>query len=86
MKKTILNLEGVEVLSKIEMKNVNGKGYVTDHQCTGRFYSSVEGTGEGPVAYECTARYQRTFLGMDWGKPQELESGQVFPCPEGMIC
>ena len=86
MKKSILNLEGVEVLSKKEMKNVNGQGYLTNYQCTGNLYYNTEGAGDGPTGYECTASYQRTFLGMDWGSPQDLASGQVFPCPAGMMC
>ncbi|OYQ47920.1 hypothetical protein CHU92_00920 [Flavobacterium cyanobacteriorum] len=68
------------------MKNVNGKGYLRDYQCTGNLYSNTQGAGDSPTAFECTARYQRTFLGVNWGKPQELAPGQVFPCPAGMMC
>jgi hypothetical protein len=81
MKKSILALEGVNVLSREQLKNVNGSSYVTGYQCTGNFYSNTSG---GPAtAYECTARYQRTFLGFNYGSSQELP-GQVFPCPVGL--
>jgi hypothetical protein len=85
MKKSILSLEGVEVLSKKQMSYVNGSGYLTGWQCTGNFYSNTIGApgGDQVTAMECTATYQRTFLGVDWGRPQNLASGQVFACPPG---
>lgn len=86
MKKSILSLEGVKMLSKKEQKNVNGGGYLTDYTCTGNLYYNTQGAGDAPVGYECTARYQRTFLGFDYGSSQELAAGQVFPCPAGMSC
>ena len=68
------------------MKHVNGSGYLTDYECTGNFYNATEGAGDGPVGFECTARYQPTFLGMKWGRSRELADHQVFPCPAGMVC
>jgi hypothetical protein len=85
MKNSILNLEGVQVLSRNEQKNVNGgRGYLTNYQCTGNLYYNTTGAGDAPTAMECTAQYQPRFLGMDWGSPQDLAAGQVFPCPAGM--
>jgi len=84
MKKSILGLEGVEMLSKKQMKNINGAGYLTDYVCTGNPYYATTGAGDPPTGMECTARYQRTFLGMNWGDSKELKDGQVFPCPVGM--
>jgi hypothetical protein len=85
MKKSILSLEGVEVLSKKQMKTINGNGYLKNFKCTGNTYSNTSGApgGDQVTAMECTADYQRTFLGMDWGGPQELAAGQVFACPPG---
>lgn len=83
MKKTILNLEGVETLSKKQMQTIKGAGYLTGFQCTGNVYQNTTGAGDPPTAFECTAQYQQTFLGGKWGKPQDLP-GQVFPCPVGL--
>ena len=85
MLENIKNLENVQLLSKTQMKSVNGAGYLTNYQCTGRPYYNTTGAGDGPTGWECTAQYQRTFIGMDWGKAQLLPN-QVFPCPAGMQC
>jgi hypothetical protein len=87
MFKEILNSEGVEELSRQQMKSLDGGGYLTNYQCTGNLYYATTGAGDGPTGFECTAQYQPTFLGSTWGiKPKELASHQVFPCPAGMVC
>jgi hypothetical protein len=79
----ILNLEGVAVLSKEQQKSVNGGGYPTDPVCTGRTMV----VGESTVVNECKYKYQRTFLGYDWGPVQDLaESNAYKPCPQGFMC
>jgi len=86
MQKSILNLEGVEILSKTQMKSIDGGGYLTGHQCQGIEYREyVNGQPVESTAYfSCTYQYQRTFLGFDVGRPQER--GHVGECPAGVYC
>jgi len=83
MLQNIANLKGVTVLSKEQQKNVNGGGYLTGAACTGGYVYS----GGQAVGFACTYKYQRTFLGFDYGSPQELApSNNTSTCPAGMIC
>jgi hypothetical protein len=85
--KTILELEGVQKLSKNQMKTVGGGGYFTGAQCNGIGYTTyINGQPDPSSAYEsCTYGYQRTFLGMDWGGVQN-PGGYEGPCPAGFMC
>jgi hypothetical protein len=83
MKNSILSLEGVEVLSKKQMKNVGGGlGHLTNATCTGNTMQAGDTT-----VWECKYQYQRTFIGMDWGAPQDLDESNAYgPCPANKIC
>jgi hypothetical protein len=81
----ILNLEGVAVLSKEQQKSVNGGGYYFGTPtCNGIGYrETINGKPVLSTAYQsCNYSYQRTFIGIDWGSSQTVES----PCPDGFIC
>jgi hypothetical protein len=72
MQNEILNLEGVQTLSKEQMKNVKGEGIrVRDIAGTGRLLP------DGRM--ECTWRWRNTFLGIGYGE-WTYTSGA---CPEG---
>lgn len=78
----ILNLEGVTVLTKQQQKKINGGGYFVNPQCTGGTQPSGSGS-----CFQCKYQYQRTFLGMDYGKPQDLAEHNAYNCcPDGMMC
>ena len=85
MLKNILNLEGAQLLSKEEQKNLNGgkrNGTMSNLQGTGNFVYS----GGSAVACECTFDiWVGAFLGI--GGHNESHTG---PCPaqtmESMSC
>ena len=86
MFKEILNSEGVERLSRQQMKSVDGGGYLTGHQCQGIEYREYINRQpiESTAYFSCTYQYQRTFLGFDVGGVQSR--GHVGECPAGVYC
>jgi hypothetical protein len=70
--KTIKNLEGVEILSKNEMRNVDGGGIRV---------RNIEGTGRllQNGSMECTWEVRSTFLGIGYGEWSSVTGN----CPEG---
>lgn len=77
MKKTILNLEGVEMLSKTEQKNITGgKLAVRNVKCTG----NVITYNGGVQAFECTWESREWFLGSWTAQTGPCPVGAEFPC------
>ena len=74
MKKSILNLEGVEILSKTQMKHVNGSGrrncVLTGNEqfITNTIRDNSTGLVEDvPVSHMCEWKCDKTFLGIKIG-------------------
>ncbi|UPQ79247.1 hypothetical protein M0M57_00040 [Flavobacterium azooxidireducens] len=65
MKKSILNLEGVTVLNKTELKKIEGSGR---RNCTLTGNEQIIYSGGEAVGYSCEWTCTRTFLGIGIGE------------------
>lgn len=70
-----MNLEGVQVLTRAEQKNIIAAIKVRNVQCTGNI---MEYNG-GVQAFECTWEVRPTFLGIGVGSWEQTTG----PCPVG---
>jgi hypothetical protein len=80
MKKTILNLEGVEVLSKKEMRRVDGGVKCKSEPADGFYENDGAGSGTyngGAVSGQCWVQCRPSFLGIGFGSWSEPE---LMPC------
>lgn len=78
MKKPILNLEDVEVLSKIEMKKVDGGRRCSLNESIDSVVLYSPGTGAGelvPVAVTCTWTYIDKLLSIGVGSNYSVKDG-----------
>ncbi|MFT7251510.1 MAG: hypothetical protein ACI9FW_001250 [Flavobacterium sp.] len=81
MKNSILSLEGVEVLSKNQQKNVYGGKVAPEEAGGGRNCNMIEGSQEGVysagvlVSVVCTWTCRNTFLGFSVGSSYNIQSG-----------
>ena len=79
MKKSILNLEGVEVLSKKQMRNVGGAERCEAISVSQDFfYSAGDPIGECTITYHC----RPTFLGIGFGRWGQEQTGPGY----GSVC
>lgn len=78
MKKSILNLEGVEVLSKKQMRNVNGseKCQFTSNAVPTPFLQAGEAIAPCTITYHC----RPSFLGIGLGSWGEEMTGPSWNC------
>lgn len=79
MKKTILNLEGVQVLSRQQMKNVDGGEKCQTLSVTEEVFVDANGTAIG--AFTCEIRCRPSFLGIGFGS----WTYETVPCDQGVI-
>jgi hypothetical protein len=78
MEKSILSLEGVEVLSKNQMRNVGGsqKCVSTSAPTPTIFMQAGEAIAPCTVTYKC----RPSFLGIGFGSWSEETSGPSWDC------